>query len=194
MMRGRGCHCFHPVRECTKCCNCLRLWFSVAGEKTQRCFGQRQIGGDCDFSMKINASPLRFGCRQGRLRQKIAAIGDCNFWSSQVRFETLLWPGCGISRAMVLTFYDVLRVKPSASPLELKTAYKRRVLEVSHWALLPGSSHPYFVWGGGGEAARITTKDTRTSLSLSLSRSLALSLYIYIYIVELKAGPRFGVL
>ena len=48
------------------------LWFSLWGK----------IAGDWDSSRKI-ASPLRFGWRRGRLRLKIAAICDCDFWCSQ---------------------------------------------------------------------------------------------------------------
>ena len=37
----------------------------------------------CDISRK-KASPLRFGWRRGRLRQKIAVMCNCDFWCSQV--------------------------------------------------------------------------------------------------------------
>ena len=49
----------------------------------------------CEFSRK-NASPLRFGWRRGPLRQKIAAICDCDFWCSQFRVggidHLIAWP------------------------------------------------------------------------------------------------------
>ena len=38
----------------------------------------------CDFARK-EMSPLRFGWRRGRLRQKIEAVCDCDFWCSQVK-------------------------------------------------------------------------------------------------------------
>ena len=41
----------------------------------------------CDFSRK-KASPLRFGWRQGRLRQNITAICNCDYWCSQLKEES----------------------------------------------------------------------------------------------------------
>ena len=74
----------------------MRLRFSDAGERISAILGppkcpfprkhcdfslRRKIASDCvscDFSRK-KASPLRFGWRRGRLRQKIVAICDCGF-------------------------------------------------------------------------------------------------------------------
>ena len=94
--------------ECTKCCDFSAIPIAIfrhTGEKLQRLSGpqkcqvpfiptkralrfllRRKIASDCDsfcdFSTKKTA-PLRFGWRRGRLRQKIVAICDCDFWCSQ---------------------------------------------------------------------------------------------------------------
>ena len=77
-----------------------RLRFSDAGEKLQQFLGPKSSLAPrepCDlfFNEKSqaiailvvisrrSASPLRFGRRRGRLRQKIAAICDCDVWFSQ---------------------------------------------------------------------------------------------------------------
>ena len=75
----------------------LQLRCSDAGEKSQRFLGPKSAfpppektlqfllatTSDCDSSRKI-ASPLLFCWRWGRLRQKLAAICDCDFWCSQL--------------------------------------------------------------------------------------------------------------
>ena len=36
------------------------------------------------------ASPLRFGWRQGRLRQNIVAVCDCDFWFHTIRADRVI--------------------------------------------------------------------------------------------------------